>query len=970
VTDALNREVIAFDYDVPGHRIHQASMEAGERWTLNDVTGSGIRGWDSRGHNFRNEYDPLRRPLNRYAVGTDAINSDTLTTAGEVLYEKIEYGEGQPKDQALNMRTRIFRQYDATGVVNHSVTDPVSGQTIAYDFKGNLLASSRQFIADHKTLPDWAKAPPTFLSDLFVAQAQYDALNRITAATTPDRSAVRPTYNEANLLETVSINLLGATAATTFVTKIDYDAKGQRILIDYGNDTSTTYAYDPLTFRLMNLVTSRPAFPANQETVQDLSYTYDPIGNVTHIQDDADIQNVVFFFNQRVDPSAAYTYDPIYRLIQASGRKQLGLSGGVPSPPWPSSYNDVLRIQLPSPSDGKAMGTYSEQFQYDNTGNMLSCVHHGSTPFNPGWTRTYTYSESSQLEPGKFSNRLTSTTVNGSVLWNENYTYDLHGSMTAMPQHKTMGWDFKEQLLISQRQAVNGSDSDGLLHQGERTYYVYNSTGERVRKTTESALGIKTKERFYLGPFEVYREYDGAGNVTLEQQTLNVMDDKRRIALVETVTVNPAVAPGTLPSFAIRFQFGNHLGSACLELDDAGAVITYEEYYPYGSTSYQAGRSVAETSLKRYRYTGKERDEETGLSYHGARYYATWLGRWTSCDPGPKSDTPFYRTRNDEGRAVRPGREAANDTGEPILPGQYVYCVDNPIIKIDLDGRQDRPPGLTPNDVERFNQMKVPILPFLFGPAHVGPYLRDQSADINFPLLRAQAQFQQQAIRAVTGLTRGLAGATIAFYGIGMTLALTATLAAPSVAAGGATLSEAYMNAGIWIAANYPRLTAVTTALAAAANGVSLPQEQAAGQQAMAAVRGVWDLGLAQRGLAIEESLGGNLPAGFPTIDRVTTNAAGAVEEVASIKSLDLAAKTYQASGRVLSTLTGYIERLYNFTTATRSGVTVTANASTTRVLEVAIPPGAANAQQLAEISQATTDAAAAGIVLKTRVVQ
>ncbi len=36
---------------------------------------------------------------------------------------------------------------------------------------------------------------------------------------------------------------------------------------------------------------------------------------------------------------------------------------------------------------------------------------------------------------------------------------------------------------------------------------------------------------------------------------------------------------------------------------------------------------------KRYRYTGKERDEETGLYYHGARYYAPWLGRWTSCDP-------------------------------------------------------------------------------------------------------------------------------------------------------------------------------------------------------------------------------------------------------------------------------------------------------------------------------------------------
>ena len=36
---------------------------------------------------------------------------------------------------------------------------------------------------------------------------------------------------------------------------------------------------------------------------------------------------------------------------------------------------------------------------------------------------------------------------------------------------------------------------------------------------------------------------------------------------------------------------------------------------------------------QRYRYTGKEKDEESGLYYHGARYYACWLGRWTAADP-------------------------------------------------------------------------------------------------------------------------------------------------------------------------------------------------------------------------------------------------------------------------------------------------------------------------------------------------
>ena len=75
-------------------------------------------------------------------------------------------------------------------------------------------------------------------------------------------------------------------------------------------------------------------------------------------------------------------------------------------------------------------------------------------------------------------------------------------------------------------------------------------------------------------------------------------------------------------------------------------MISYEEYYPYGSTSYQAVRSRTETP-KRYRYTGKERDTETGLYYHGARYYAPWLGRWTSCDPsGPRDDLNLYNYVN------------------------------------------------------------------------------------------------------------------------------------------------------------------------------------------------------------------------------------------------------------------------------------------------------------------------------------
>src|SRR5690606_20877728 len=121
----------------------------------------------------------------------------------------------------------------------------------------------------------------------------------------------------------------------------------------------------------------------------------------------------------------------------------------------------------------------------------------------------------------------------------------------------------------------------------------------------------------------------GGAAVVLERETLHVTDGVRRVVQFDTRTQGEDDAPAE----SRRFQLGNHLGSACLEIDHLARVISYEEYHPYGTSAYRAGRSVAETSLKRHRFSGKERDEATGLYYHGARYYACWLGRWTAADP-------------------------------------------------------------------------------------------------------------------------------------------------------------------------------------------------------------------------------------------------------------------------------------------------------------------------------------------------
>ncbi|MGH1552109.1 hypothetical protein ACRAWF_07930 [Streptomyces sp. L7] len=262
-----------------------------------------------------------------------------------------------------------------------------------------------------------------------------------------------------------------ATANLHVVTRIDHDAKGRRTLIAYGNGISTEYTYDPLTFRLVRL---------NTGELQNLTYTYDPVGNITEVLDSS--QQTKFFRNKRVEPSAEYTYDAMYRLIEATGREHLGQ---VSTAPIPHSHNDIGRVGLPHPGDGNALGRYLERYTYDGVGNFVTMQHVGSDPVKPGWTRTYRYAEPSHFDTNTPSNQLTSTTVGQRV---EPYSYDSHGNMLTMPQLQEMRWDFRDQLQLTRRQAVSADDVDGQAHNGQRTWHVYNSAGRRVRKVTELPL--------------------------------------------------------------------------------------------------------------------------------------------------------------------------------------------------------------------------------------------------------------------------------------------------------------------------------------------------------------------------------------------------------------------------------------------------------------------------------------------------
>ena len=207
VIDALGRVVMRYDYDMLKAKIHQASMEAGERWTLNDATGKPIRGWNSRNYVFRTEYDALHRPLKSYVQGGDPSELNPSVFAQEILVERTIYGDSADagltalQQAQANLRGKAFRHCDGAGIV---VTD-------LYDFKGNSLRSSRQFASDYKNPPDWSQNP-ALEAETFSSATAYDALNRAIASTAPDGSVYRPTFSIAGLLEKVDVNLRGALA--------------------------------------------------------------------------------------------------------------------------------------------------------------------------------------------------------------------------------------------------------------------------------------------------------------------------------------------------------------------------------------------------------------------------------------------------------------------------------------------------------------------------------------------------------------------------------------------------------------------------------------------------------------------------------------------------------------------------------------------------------------------------------------
>jgi RHS repeat-associated protein len=209
----------------------------------------------------------------------------------------------------------------------------------------------------------------------------YDAMDRIKTETfpAPDNETVSYAYNEAGWLKSVD----------GYINNISYNARGQKKTIDYFNTRSTTFTYNdpvdrpaaPSDFRLFSRVTS-----ANQ---QNLSYTYDAVGNVTSITDSLGTA------------SRNFQYDDLNRLSYAQGT--FGVNQAI-----------------------KTCDVAVNTLNYNAIGNITNKC-----------GLSYTYATPSGLRPSA----VTQTTGTGG----KTYNYDSNGNMSARGT-QTLIWDIDNRV--------------------------------------------------------------------------------------------------------------------------------------------------------------------------------------------------------------------------------------------------------------------------------------------------------------------------------------------------------------------------------------------------------------------------------------------------------------------------------------------------------------------------------------------
>jgi RHS repeat-associated protein len=302
----------------------------------------------------------------------------------------------------------------------------------------------------------------------------------------------------------------------------------------------------------------------------------------------------------------------------------------------------------------------------DNNGNLRATVFwygNGGTSVSASFNETFAYDG---------VNRLTGVVDNGG--WSRYFAYDQYSNMWLCgwpgiaPNGAAPAANYcsktPSELFNTANQIIGRSyDGSGNMASLMGSNFTYDAEN---RITTAAQPGIGT----------VTYTYDGDGRrvmkaVSTGLQTVYVYDIGGKLV------AEYSSGPASVPPCHTCFLSTDHLGSTRLVTDENGNTVSRHDYIPFGEeiAANSGGRdgTFGTQDFVNQKFTGKERDEETGLDYFGARYYGNTLGRFTSPDfggPMPNQPDPV------------PWADLEN----PQSLNLYAYGLNNPLANVDDDG--------------------------------------------------------------------------------------------------------------------------------------------------------------------------------------------------------------------------------------------------------------------------------------------
>ncbi|NUT18831.1 MAG: hypothetical protein HOV77_06575 [Hamadaea sp.] len=527
-----------YTYDVQGRQLTADSPDQGLTTMTYDDAGQLITATDARQKTVYARYDALGRKTETRLAAEDG---HLLT---RTVFDTLAKG-------SLTSSTRF--------VGDDAYTRTVGG----YDAAGNPTGETISLPGVEGALAGAYPTELTYTVDGSVATKKLPALG----ADVPAETLVYG-YDDLGLPDTV-------TGATTYITDTEYTALGEPTQLELGVTGKrlwqTTYREEG-TRRVTEVLTEREQ--AGGVMVDDLSYAYDPTGNVTKIA-------------ERAAGSAAdaqcFTYDYL-RRVQAAWTPTDGCAATMPA---------AGLIGGPAP--------YWTQYAYDAVGNRTSMTAKG---FAGTADRTSTYAYPTGGAGVDRPHAVTSIQTGSDV---DSYGYDAAGNTISRPAPdgsaatQTLTWT--DDGLLGSIQA--GASADG------RTSYVYDANGVQLLRRDPGKVTL------FLGSDEITldtatggktgtRQYDGVGSRTGSGLTWLVADQHG--------TSQTAIDSATLAPTQRRLDlFGNPRSTAGLT---AGA-LTAGAGWPGGDRGFVGGTA----------------NEATGLTRLGAREYDPTLGKFISVDP-------------------------------------------------------------------------------------------------------------------------------------------------------------------------------------------------------------------------------------------------------------------------------------------------------------------------------------------------